>query len=151
MEVLLDDSLEGNDTVEEWKAFIGKETDYYLEKWKRIKEGKTVNFNFFALLFGGLWLVYRKAYVAGFLYLGFIMIEGVVFETLAFEFDIIGNQYVLINAIIGIANALLMGIFGDWLYYTESAKRMSIIENKSSDRTDYLYKLHEKGGVSWLA
>ena len=59
--------LEGNNTAD-WRTFIDKNSDYYIEKFKKY-EGKKffLSLNFPAILFGLSWFFYRRMFKKGIL------------------------------------------------------------------------------------
>ena len=66
-EVWKDQIIDGIDS-EELKKRIGKNADYYTEKFAKKKKKWFIQFNFAALIFGPAWFFYRKMYKIGILY-----------------------------------------------------------------------------------
>ncbi len=67
----------------ELRAFIGKNADYYLRKFKKAKTQRLpFQLNFSALFFGFLWFFYRRIYKIGLLYLGGILLLTIALNTL---------------------------------------------------------------------
>lgn len=68
------------------RAYIGKNSDYYIEQLKRIENGEKVNFNWVGFFIGGAWLIYRKMYSYFFLLMlvpvyNIILIINLIFKT----------------------------------------------------------------------
>jgi hypothetical protein len=68
------------------RAYIGKNSDYYIEQFKRIENGEKVNFNWVGFFIGGAWLIYRKMYSYFFLLMlvpvyNIILIINLIFKT----------------------------------------------------------------------
>lgn len=68
------------------RAYIGKNSDYYIEQFKRIENGEKVNFNWVGFFIGGAWLIYRKMYSYFFLLIlipiyNLFLIIKVIFKT----------------------------------------------------------------------
>ena len=109
---------------------IGKNTDYYVSRFQRIKwNGKRISWNWPAFLAGPLWLVYRKLYgwAAGYILLNlFLISDG-----------------------LGIIVSVISGLFANYIYMqrienlTADAKKLPL-----SERTQFI---HEKGGVNVVA
>lgn len=69
-----------------FRAYIGKNSDYYIEQFKRIESGEKVNFNWVGFFIGGAWLLYRKMYSYFFLLMlvpvyNIILITNLIFKT----------------------------------------------------------------------
>ena len=45
------------------EAFIQKNSDYFIEKFKRFEEGRVISWNWWAFFLPGIYLLYRKVYL----------------------------------------------------------------------------------------
>ncbi len=68
------------------RAYIGNNSDYYIEQFKRIENGEKVNFNWVGFFIGGAWLIYRKMYSYFFLLMlvpvyNIFLIINLIFKT----------------------------------------------------------------------
>ncbi len=92
--------------------YIGSKQDYYLKEFSILKEQKKYNsWNTFAFLISPFWCMYRKMYIAGGVLLG-----------IDFILSIIGGA---ISAILGLAIAVLVGIFGNYYYMYDLEQRIA--------------------------
>ncbi|WP_457622140.1 DUF2628 domain-containing protein [Persephonella sp.] len=124
---------------EELRAFIGKNSEYYIDKFKKFEEGKSISWNWSAFLFGVLWMFYRKMYVYGLIALAVIFIINVFIAALG------------INQVISTGISLWLwigfGMFGNYIYYIFVKNKIKKIkENTRSD--NILEILSKKGGVN---
>ncbi|QJD86359.1 DUF2628 domain-containing protein [Cohnella herbarum] len=112
-------------------AFSKKEV--YLKKWK-----KPSSWNWAFFLFGPLWLAYRKMYVETAIYFG-IMLLIYLMELLT---DALGSILIL-NLLVWV----LMGAFGDKIYYRKAKKTIEEIILQKEKETR-LFLISKKGGTS---
>lgn len=68
------------------RAYIGNNSDYYIEQFKRIESGEKVSFNWVGFFIGGAWLIYRKMYSYFFLLMlvpiyNILLIINLIFKT----------------------------------------------------------------------
>ena len=59
----------GNNSADELAAVVGSNAGYYLDRFRRIAQGKSGGWNWAAFILGPIWLFYRKQYGLGVLYL----------------------------------------------------------------------------------
>ena len=89
--------------VEYFRRFVGVGDDYYLKKFKQFDRGDSVaGWNWAALIFGPLWLLYRKMYSFYLLYLIFLFIPYTTFPLF-----------------------FLMPIFGNFIYYSHVKRSLA--------------------------
>ncbi len=131
------------DKWEMYKTFIGKNADYYIEKFKKFEEsGGALSWNWAAFFLGLLWVFYRKMYLYGaVIFLGIILI-GV--------FVAAGSNQILS---IGIQLWLWIGFgaFGNYLYYIFVKKTVSDIQSQAKNEKELIANLTKKGGTNLLA
>jgi len=129
-----------------YKAVLGKANiDYYqnkFEKFDRKGKGLKVSWNWAALLFTGIWALYRKMYGWFFLF-WFIAFISHIFEEI--------GQSEISAVVIGIP-AILFAIFSNSIYQKKLTKKIIQAEKKFDDDEDRkLEYLHRKGGVNkWV-
>lgn len=59
----------GANNAAELAAFVGNNGPYYIERFRRISQGKAGGWNWAAFLLGPIWLFYRKQYALGSLFM----------------------------------------------------------------------------------
>ncbi len=59
-------------------VYFGKNSDYYLDRWKEYKDGRKISFKPYAFLFGIFWFLYRKMYLIFLLIIVVLIVEGIV-------------------------------------------------------------------------
>ena len=121
---------------EHYETEYCEEEEYYVKAFKRLDETGKNTWNWAAFFFGPAWMAYRKMYLYAFL---FVVIRG-VFEFRAsslFAFNIYGNfsslhllenehqgLYLSISVFSWLACSILMGYFGNALYYNAVKKKI---------------------------
>ena len=118
------------------KAYVQKNSEYYLLKWRLMAEtySKT-SWNWAAFLLGGWWMVYRKMYLYTFLLLLSSLITWIP----------------ILGWIVGLAIWIGIGLFGNYIYGQHVYKKLKelslIAKNEEELRTLAL----QKGGTSVIA
>lgn len=59
----------GDNSADELAAVVGSNASYYLDRFRRIAQGKSGGWNWAAFILGPVWLFYRKQFGLGVLYL----------------------------------------------------------------------------------
>jgi hypothetical protein len=114
------------------REFVGKNADYYLNKWKLMAaSGSKVSWNWAAFCFEVLWMAYRKMY----LYALTVMLLSFV--------PVIGSIFSLIFWI-GI------GIFGNYLYGKFTYRKLSVLRSAFTDDELFKQEVIKSGGTSIL-
>ncbi|MDR2546787.1 MAG: DUF2628 domain-containing protein [Lachnospiraceae bacterium] len=131
-------------TEEEAKAFIGKNSSFYLEKWGSRPDSAFKGWNWAAMLFSIEWMAYRKMYLEAFLY--FIIIT-LISMSFGFLFDALRIGYD--GKMLGDIFRLMIGFIGNALYRKKAERTFT--KTKSMSAPDRLSSLRSMGGVSVVA
>jgi hypothetical protein len=137
-----------NESLEFYEAFFQKQTQYYLNRLKRYKEGDKFTFNVFAFFFGIFWFTYRKMYIEAVLIIVFIVIEAYL-ENLTFYDEFEGGAPPTVRIIGTIAVNFLIGFVANYLYLRKAIKTVNRIGAHRDGETQ-LIMLKRKGGVSFI-
>lgn len=167
-----DYDLGDNVTADEAKKFIVANTNKYIPKFARMKNGQKASFNILALLFPGPWLLSRKIYGLG----AFVSAVEVALKTLLIPFAssfinsvpqeninnyqsmmqyLVDNYSLFNNKLLIISEIsvflifvlhLLIGIFGDRIYRNHTISKINDIK-KTSEEKDVEFRKY--GGVSF--
>ncbi len=124
---------------DELKAFIGKNADYYIKRFKKFEKGGSLSWNWYAFLFGVLWMFYRKMYLYGFSALAVIFSINLFISIL--KIDQVISTGISLWLWIG------FGMFGNYLYYLHVKNSISKIK-KSTYHSDVILTISKKGGVN---
>ena len=132
-------------TKDEAEAFIGKNSSFYLEKWKLHSESTLKGWNWAALFFSIEWMAYRKMYAEAIL--SFMLVLTISFGISAiFIFGIGADFSFTLGRIVGDISRLSAGIFGNYLYRKKAIRVLkSVIHENDTERLNYLKR---KGGVN---
>lgn len=124
-------------TDKDLELFVGyKKSAYYLTKWYNMKmAASSVSWNWPALLFSSIWMLYRKMYAYGFgllavnILLNYFFSEGYVF-------------------VANIVLAITSGILGNKLYNIHVTKKIREIKLTSHDSEMASRRIAYAGGVN---
>ncbi len=116
------------------KAFVQKNSDYYLNKWKLMATtGSKISWNWPAFLFGVFWLVYRKMYLQSFI----LIIASIITSFIPF-----------INMIFALAIWIGLGLFGNYIYSYFTYNKLLEIKNLAKNEEEIRFLAIQKGGTS---
>jgi hypothetical protein len=133
-------------TEQELRTFVGPRADYYLSKWAGDRRG--MGFNWAAFLLSGLWLPYRKMYLATFILYAIILVESVL-EDVVFV-GILGqaDTPAALPRIVALAVAITCGTLGNRWYYAHACSKIRGLREQGMPDETYLDSLGERGGTS---
>lgn len=165
-----EEEIAENVKVSEAAKYIGKNTQYFLAVFKRIRDKAGARFNFSAMIFAEVYFLYRKMTVLG-IVLSLVMISSTVASTAVMMSPDWINQYnsVLSSMQSGVSVSffseefsfmylplalqalrllirIFSGLFANRLYYSHCAKKISQIKSENPD--DLSKTLEQKGGVN---
>lgn len=161
-----DEQFDDNVSAEDLAICVGGNTAYYLPRFHKMKEGRSIQWSWVAFLIAPYWLLYRKQYLAGILvslfYFLFDLLVNVIFYmsgalegsmlsyTEAIELTQQAGYFpaLFLLSIGMIVCSLLFGLFGNRLYMHSCIKKVKQI--KEQDPVDYRNTLRHAGGVSFI-
>jgi hypothetical protein len=112
-------------TLEEMRAFLGGQDGYYESKWSRpnLSGGWYSGFNGAALIFGSLWMFYRRMYLEGAIF--FLVRTGLGWGWYLFGGYLPQGLTGRLNWLIGVSCALASGFLGNALYLRRARKAVA--------------------------
>ncbi len=122
------------------RIFVGKNADYYISKWEELGEEKKFSWNWPAFFFGLLWFAYRKMYPHTFAML--------IFNIILYIVQVKFNTAEIIIAITNLSISILIGMFGNYLYYDYAKSKVEEIKNQVQDEKKLYVELARNGGTS---
>ncbi len=155
----------GEDTTAEDLAIaVGGNTMYYLPRFRKIRDGRSIQWNWAAFFFTPYWLLYRKQYVAGalitlFHLLYFALNYAVFYMSGAKDFIYLDDAFMksydagflpilFLLAVAMVMVRFLFGLFANHLYLRTCQTRVK--KAKESSAFDYRAALKSLGGVSFV-
>jgi len=116
------------------RLFTQKHPEYYLKHFNKIKNGHNkISWNWFAFLFPGPWLFYRKLVKAGII-LDVIYAAATLWSA---SLDMNGSDYFILPIIIMLAIAISLGLYANYIYLQKYNSTQKIIsKSKESDTKD---------------
>lgn len=125
----------------EIKAFVGKNSNYYINKWSLLASSpKKVNWNFAAFFLSIFWVGYRKMYTLLLTILGIFIVLDIFQALLNIDMD----------SALGYALSGAVGAAGNSLYLKHMNKKIAKIKAKYLFGDDYYNELTKAGGPSWV-
>ncbi|MDB5349656.1 MAG: hypothetical protein JWN86_903 [Planctomycetota bacterium] len=134
--------------------FVGPKASYYLDKWRAplSGNGSDAGFNWAAFFLSGLWLAYRKMYLATFIFLGIIAVETFVEEMIYASMNVGPQAQKGIGRIINLIIAFVCGRFGNTWYLSHALKVVNDVRSQGLPEDETAAVLARRGGRSvWLA
>ncbi len=129
---------------EKYRIFIGKNADYYLQKFEVFeKTGSALSWNWASFGFGIFWMVYRKMYLFAFLALLFMFFLNVLEVSLKFSPAL--SFFLSLWLWVG------FGLFGNYLYYIHVKKKVMEISIQYPSEEEQKLILQKEGGTSWVS
>lgn len=140
---------------EDFASYIGQNFPYYYPRFCMFHKKHCLSLNLSALLFAPIFLVYRKMYGMGIIYILLHMLS-VFGEAALYVYGIGVNMpaylysFTLIISLLNFLLSIFCGFFFNYLYYRKARKK--IIKIKSASSSDsYKDKLQNAGGINWVA
>jgi len=111
------------------EAFIQKNSDYFIEKFKRFEEGRVISWNWWAFFLPGIYLLYRKVYLWGFLI-------------------VVGRVLTMKLPLSGIFWGIIVGMFANYLIYKRYKALLKGAEKRGLSEEETIEFLKKEGGVN---
>jgi hypothetical protein len=148
-----DASPAGDENSTDWeiRACVGRNADYYLRHWYGVLRGRkqSTGFNWAAFLLSGLWLPYRKMYVATLIFFAAVMAER--FLEIVVEALLEVPPPVWLDRVVGLTFAAICGGFGNRWYLSHVAKVISKARGEGLSDRKLRTRLTSRGGTSIVA
>ena len=136
----------GSEGIEELRVFVGPDgADYYLYAWTPILtgRGRGAFFNWAAFLIPGLWLPYRKMYLATIYFYGIALVWAIAEDANELP-GLYRIGFVLIVA-------LICGTFGNRWYLSYARRVIAEVKKQVQERHAVLETLPKRGGTSLIS
>ncbi|GLB52987.1 hypothetical protein NBRC110019_20270 [Neptunitalea chrysea] len=130
-----------------YQAYFKTEIPYYTKQLEKYDETGRCSFNFYALLFGMLWMAYRKMYrEIAFYFLIFLCAEFL--QKMATQFALIpADRSEMISLIVSLILGIVLGMYANQLYIAKCKREiLGLID--LTDREEHLTNaVAAKGGI----
>jgi hypothetical protein len=138
----------GDINVDYYKAYFGDNFDYYSTLILTQKANKS--FNFYAFFFGGFWLLYRRLYYVFIALMAIMVIESLIQDWIVNFFKITSGIVILINFIVAIIGAIVIGKIGDYYLIKHAQRKISKITHMYENNDIRIEKIRKSGAGNWL-
>ncbi len=125
---------------ENLRIFVGKNANYYIAKWEELGEGNKISWNWSAFFFGLIWFAYRKMYPHTFAML--------IFSIILYIVQVKFNTSEWVVALTNLSISIVIGMFGNYLYYDYSKSKLKDIKKQTQDERKLYVELARNGGTS---
>lgn len=126
-------------SIEELAAFIGSNnTNYYLKYVNKMhSNSKFTSWNWPCFFLGPYWLLYRKVYALAFILIALTFTSSLIFDS-------------AIPTILSLIIRITLTLFANAIYLNTCKRKIKTIKIniKNLSTTQYINKLHQKGGVT---
>jgi hypothetical protein len=136
-------------SVQEIRTFVGPRADYYVDVRARLRRGESrfARFNWAAFFLSGLWLAYRKMYVATFVFWAIIFVESIVGEVV-----FVGRLRQpeiprVVNLLSAFGIAIVCGACGNNWYLARIRREINDLKLRRIPEQAYLLNLSSRGGT----
>jgi hypothetical protein len=143
----------GDSQIDELRAFVGTNTEYYLRKWApRLQDPSgDVGMNWVAVFFPTLWFAYRKMYAATFIFFGVAVAEALLEAAVFIGMLHMPNVPSGVNLIVTLVTSLICGLFANAWYLSHAQRAIDRAHAQGFQDEHLLLVLSNKGGTSLLA
>ncbi|MCW3108308.1 MAG: hypothetical protein JWQ09_2814 [Segetibacter sp.] len=130
-----------------YSAYFKKDSEYYLNRLERYKNGDKYVMNGYAFFFGIFWFMYRKMYFEALIICMIIIAEGILEDQITANLDAGTNK--IIGTITNIAVAVVISLFANSLYINKAERTINNAMLVEPDQEKLIGYLQKKGGVSY--
>ena len=147
MKSILDYFDPEEEALRDWRLLVGPGAGFYLQQWRLIRSGQWLTFNGWALIFGALWLFYRKMWREGIVFLAMYFAEGYLEKTFfPFFYYRLTNETWLGLRLLLFHLLLAFAANGLYLLYAE---RQIVTVQQHFPPAHQTVQLRRRGGVSF--
>lgn len=149
--------------ADEVAAVVGRNVPYYMDRFRRVSQGRSGGWNWAAFLLGPFWLFYRKQFGLGFLYFAVSMLSNILFAVMyapaqfaeteaAYEAAMMAATEsplflpVFVLTLIFLVLKIVLGVKGNEFYLHFCIKKIATAKEKTPDLS--VNELASAGGVS---
>jgi len=126
--------------LETIRTFVGKNNDYFINKWEQSNDPDTkAGWNWAGFLTGLFWLGYRKMYKLLFIYFGAFIVIDIVQILLNID----------VNSAVGAAISASIGGFGNGFYHKHMIAKLDKMTFDNNGQQPTPEEIAKTGGASW--
>ncbi len=133
------------------QVYFQAESNYYSYVYLRYLNGKKITFNLMAFFIGFFWMLYRKLYVQGLIYILTVVLMFFGWQFLIKKYQL--EDQVVLYAFYGmnLLFSLFTGFVGNYIYMRHMEKNLEAVLVKTANEEERIAQLNKKGGVSVLS
>jgi Protein of unknown function (DUF2628) len=138
---------------DEIRAFVGKNADYYLDRWpaKGEQYARARGFNWAAFLLSAFWMPYRKMYRVTWLMFGMVAAYSVIGEFAIARGVATEKSLEPVSRVVSIGFSIFCGAFANGWYLAHAQREAARIRLLGLEGDSYHRALARRGGTSLLA
>jgi hypothetical protein len=140
-------------TEAEIRAFVGRNSRYYLRKWPWSLDyfGRAKGFNWAAFLLSGLWMPYRKMYRLTLIFFAIIVAITVAEEIVVAAGFVAESAATVFDRVSQLVIPIICGIFANAWYLAHAKREIVKIRASGLKDEDYYQALARRGGTNLFA
>lgn len=124
-----------------YRLFVGKNSDYYVQRWEEMSAtGTKISWNWAGFFFGLFWFAYRKMYPHTF--------GLMIFSLILHYIQKVMNTDPVVVAITNISISVAVGMFGNYLYYEYAKSKIEEIRRNIPEENRQNLEIVRVGGES---
>jgi hypothetical protein len=135
----------GTVDIEYYRAYFGKDSDYYLPIMRDFYHGKKFTFNVWAFILGLFWQLYRRLYLPILFFITVIIVQSVIQAAIISYLDLSELTRTLMHLIDPLIFALIYGFTGNYFLMRKAHKKTLQILSAKEDEETILQKLEKAG------
>lgn len=136
-----------------WRAYFGREADYYMNQLAKLRGGQRLDFSLVAFLFGLAWMIYRKMYAVAFAALMIILLEGTLEEAVLQLLRVPESASGAFGTVVSIVLGIFVGTYANRVYLWDARRaiRQVVQERPQASAAELTGRIRRSGGTSVLA
>jgi hypothetical protein len=133
------------------EVFVGKNYDYYINKWNKLENKKSkISWNWAAFFLGPFWFGYRKMYIPVLFIAVMYFILDLFLYIIQYQFTEETYYFDPIENLLLLPLSIFVSLFGNYYYLKHTDRNIEKVNLQPLNPEQKRTWLKRKGGSSWL-
>lgn len=135
-----------------WRAYFGRNADYYIAQLRRVQEGHWPAVNWSAFFFGMGWMLYRRMYLLGFCAFMVTLAYSSLEQFLLWFLDASGPVQRGVERAGLLLTSVLVGTLANRIYLWDARRQIRMELDRKAVQVEevLLENIRKRGGTGWL-
>ena len=134
------------------EVFVGKNYDYYINKWNKLENKKSkISWNWAAFFLGPFWFGYRKMYIPVLVIAFMYFLLDLFLYVIQYQFTEETYYFDPVENLLLIPLSIFVSLFGNYYYLKHTDRNIEKADLQPFNPEQKRTWLKRKGGTSWLA